>query len=42
MPIGGCVRGGEPERDAVHVVPDGVRSGLQIHEQVWRGAQEVP
>ena len=39
---GGSVGGGEPERDAVHVVPDGVCSGLQVHEQVRGGPEEVP
>ena len=40
--VGGSVRRGEPERDAVHVVPDGVRPGLQGHEQVRRRPEEVP
>lgn len=39
---GGSFSSGEPQRDAVHVVPDGVRAGVQKHEQVWGGPEEVP
>lgn len=39
---GGDVCSGEPKRDAVHVVPDRMCLGLQGHEQVWRGPEEVP
>lgn len=39
---GGSISSGEPERDAVYVVPDWVRARLQSHEQVWRSPEEVP
>lgn len=39
---GGSVRSGEPERDAVYVVSDGVRARIQGHEQVWGSSEEVP
>lgn len=40
--LGRNVCSGEPEWNAVYVVPDRVRFVLQIHEQVWRGPEEVP
>lgn len=39
---GGSISSGEPERDAVYVVPDWVRARLQSHEQVWRSPEKVP
>lgn len=38
---GGSFSSGEPQRDAVHVVPDGMCTRIQKHEQVWGGPQEV-
>ena len=36
------VGSGEPERDAVHVVPNGGSSCLPRNEQVWRSPEKMP
>ena len=35
-------RGGESQRDAVHVVSDGMRQRLFPPRRLWRGSQEIP
>lgn len=39
---GRCVGDGEPQRNAVHVVPNGMRVSVSAVREIRRRAQKVP